>query len=296
MVGYVYCRNRYRAMNMHKKNYYEDFFLRIQDKEWISELPKTEIPYRVRIIFQKEDWGRVGYIYHKLRHPFGYPESLGIERLDKFRYIDDLGHPIFDILGVKFFYIDKKASVFLKDNKKVNDSVFLNQDVMPLVYIADRVKLFKDDAELLGAVYKGKDEMKNVVYFSRENIGDDANLFSNLLNTKQPIDSIAKFTSIVYKSNKVEFSINSPRDAIIILSEPWLPPWQASVDGKRTKIYQAYGIIQAILIPKGSHFVRFEYTFPVYLIFVSVISQIAILFFSILIFIKNKIPTPLKVF
>lgn len=291
IVAYVYCSNRFQAYGLAKQDLYKHSFLRLQDQKWISQLPKTEIPYRI-LILGPDVYGEegevnreTGYVYNKLRHPFGYCGSTSIYRLNKFRAIDNLNHPIFDLLGVKFFYKKEKGknlnSDYLKYIDMADSQVLVNQNVLPLIFAANKIKVFKDNPQLLEALYKGEDRLKNTVYLSADDLGEETELFSKFSNIISDETPKIRLDSVVYKSNKVEFSILAPSDIILVLSEPWLPFWKASIDGKETKIHQAYGILQAISVPKGSHSVRFNYTFPIYLIFISTISQIVLIFLAV---------------
>lgn len=45
----------------------------------------------------------------------------------------------------------------------------------------------------------------------------------------------------------------------VILPDPWYPAWHAWVDGRRTRIFRAYGALRMVPVPAGVHTVRMAY-------------------------------------
>lgn len=62
-----------------------------------------------------------------------------------------------------------------------------------------------------------------------------------------------------YQESKVVLKVESSGDAMLFLSEVYYPEWKAYVDGKETKIYQAFGLFRSIYLPKGKHIVEFRW-------------------------------------
>ncbi len=300
LVSYVYCGNRYQAMDHITKDWYNECFLRVKDQGWIKKLPKTEIPYRVKVFAFGE--GRrgasnreMGYVYNKIREPFGYGGSIGIARLLDFCETINGFHPIYSILGVRFFCLSKDQ---YKGGAKTaggdeEGMLLYNDYALPLIFPRTNAKIFNTDDELLAALRKGDNEIRRLVYFSRQDLKGDADLLNQFYQTdKDYQEPDVKISAVNYKPDKVEFLAFVQRDTIMVLSEPWLPPWRALIDGKITRIYQAYGIIQAIIIPKGTHSVRFEYTFPRHLIYVSCAGQLAALLFVLFFALRSRKTRP----
>lgn len=49
------------------------------------------------------------------------------------------------------------------------------------------------------------------------------------------------------------------RPGLLVLGDTWYPGWQATVDGKETKIYPANYVMRAVVLPAGKHRVEFRY-------------------------------------
>jgi hypothetical protein len=83
---------------------------------------------------------------------------------------------------------------------------------------------------------------------------------SNILQTFKASDAgsieIKKFTP-----EDLLFDIKTIRDnETLQFSDSFYPGWKATIDGKKTNIYMADGLVKAVVIPKkGEHLVRFYY-------------------------------------
>jgi len=62
-----------------------------------------------------------------------------------------------------------------------------------------------------------------------------------------------------YTPNKLAVRVKTEKPGMLFLSDPYYIGWNASIDGKDTKIYYADHAFRAILVPKGVHTVLFTY-------------------------------------
>ena len=46
---------------------------------------------------------------------------------------------------------------------------------------------------------------------------------------------------------------------MVILSQTFFPGWKASVDGRETSLYEAYGALQGVVVDAGAHRIDFRY-------------------------------------
>jgi hypothetical protein len=46
---------------------------------------------------------------------------------------------------------------------------------------------------------------------------------------------------------------------MIVLSQTFFPGWKAEVDGRRGRLYEAYGVLQGVVVDAGSHRIEFRY-------------------------------------
>ncbi|HMQ55277.1 MAG TPA: YfhO family protein, partial [Anaerolineae bacterium] len=57
----------------------------------------------------------------------------------------------------------------------------------------------------------------------------------------------------------LSLSVSTPTPALLVLSEPYYPGWQATVDGQSAPILRANYLLRAIPVPAGEH--RIELVF-----------------------------------
>jgi hypothetical protein len=62
-----------------------------------------------------------------------------------------------------------------------------------------------------------------------------------------------------YEPNRVTVETQSSRPGFLLLLDTHYPGWEASVDGRTTRIYRADYNFRAVSLPKGSHTVTFAY-------------------------------------
>ena len=84
-----------------------------------------------------------------------------------------------------------------------------------------------------------------------------------------------------YQPAEVEIRAEAPTPGLLVLSDTYYPGWQATVDGRAVPILRANGVMRAVFVDAGEHWVRFAYepsTFRVgLLISISAIVSAAIL-------------------
>lgn len=45
---------------------------------------------------------------------------------------------------------------------------------------------------------------------------------------------------------------------MVILSDTWFPGWRAWVDGRRTRIHEAYAVVRGVVVDGGAHRIEFR--------------------------------------
>ena len=77
-------------------------------------------------------------------------------------------------------------------------------------------------------------------------------------NTTSPLEGNVRVDN--YDHQDVALTVRASRPAWLVTSDTWYPGWEARVDGVTTPIYPANLSGRAILVPAGTHQVRFTYT------------------------------------
>ncbi len=75
-----------------------------------------------------------------------------------------------------------------------------------------------------------------------------------------PHDSIAGAAHIVaYGTNEVAVETHASAPALLVLSDTWYPGWEADVDGSASPVLRADHTMRAVVVPEGTHTVRFHF-------------------------------------
>lgn len=140
-----------------------------------------------------------------------------------------------------------------KLQKIPNTNLYLNKSVMPRVFTTYAYEKFNRPDELFSALLSDTtgEKMRNFVY-----------LYNQIPKFKNPEKLPAAKSSVVvkeYKNKKITIDVNMGADGFLVLSDIWYPGWEASVDGKETRVLQAYHALRAVQVPKGVHEIVFKY-------------------------------------
>lgn len=80
-----------------------------------------------------------------------------------------------------------------------------------------------------------------------------------LLLPTLPSDAQDEITIAIRKPMQIRIKTRLDAEGLLVLSEVNYPGWQAYVNGRATRIYEAYGILRAVLLPAGESVVEFRY-------------------------------------
>jgi uncharacterized membrane protein YfhO len=62
-----------------------------------------------------------------------------------------------------------------------------------------------------------------------------------------------------HAADTVTIDADLDRPGLLVLGDAFYPGWQASVDGRETKIYPANYVMRSVILPTGKHRVVFRY-------------------------------------
>lgn len=62
-----------------------------------------------------------------------------------------------------------------------------------------------------------------------------------------------------YGANRLEYSVETSSDAVLVVTDSFFPGWNAYVDGEPRRVVQVNHAFRGVVVPKGSHSVSFLY-------------------------------------
>jgi uncharacterized membrane protein YfhO len=119
-------------------------------------------------------------------------------------------------------------------------------------------------------VYKNKDAyprtffVKNIVSTKNDikalfenDLSKTAILSDNSVKNMNGL-SIGKAEITKYSDNSVYIKTSNKDKGFLVFSDVYYPTWNATIDGKTTKIYQTNHAFRGIFVPKGNHTIVFH--------------------------------------
>jgi membrane protein YfhO len=119
---------------------------------------------------------------------------------------------------------------------------------MPLASAGQQPRFRDDKTNLLGVVHKLFDP-RTMVYLQ-----NDDRQFVTVTNKTD-----AKVISQRWRAHKIEVEVEATEPSLVVIAQTYYRPWQAFVDGARTRIVRANYAFQALQVPAGRHSVRLVY-------------------------------------
>jgi hypothetical protein len=161
-------------------------------------------------------------------------------------------------LGVRFVLAPNRPRLRTPGLRPIatQDGVTLyeNPSLMPRAFLVRDAIVVGDTAEALRRASSPKFDPNERVLVDR------------LPRLGTPIPAAPALASSVrlrrYEPRRVELDVATPVPAVLVLADSWYPGWRVEVDGRRAEILRANAVMRGVLLPAGSHAVRFLFDPP----------------------------------
>ncbi len=174
--------------------------------------------------------------------PFGYNRIITPHNFQS---------PIIDLLNVKYVLAltdldsPKLELVFQEGQTRVYE----NKNVFPRAFMVYDYQLAKNKQEVIDLLMKTEIDLTKTVVLEELPQGFDLIEGENEVTIKD------------YQENQVVVNVKTNQKGILILTDSFYPGWQATINGGQTKIYLVNYNFRGIIVPKGTHEVRFKYEY-----------------------------------
>jgi hypothetical protein len=197
-----------------------------------------------------------------------FVEGLSENRWDAISYIPDAvlkaSDRRIDMLNVKYLVLTPKAPEFsqftaLERFTEVFNNgyvaIFENKHVLPRAFAVPASGI-----EVLGNTAAELERVRNTSFDPERSV-----ILSELpaAQTLRVETSATPFRSQVEiidsQLNQISLRATSSTTAALVLSQTWFPGWKATIDGEQVPVLRANAALTGILLPAGSHEVRFMF-------------------------------------
>ncbi len=179
--------------------------------------------------------------------------------------------PILDAMNVKYVLAGQDGARRLASDPKYEHvtslpgtEVFSNRSVLPRFYIVSQVSRVSS-----------ADQARRLLSKNEVDLRDTALVYDpvNLVAPREPGNS--NVTVLSYLPNSLDLEVNTPSEALLVLSEAFYPGWRAWIDAQEVPIHETNVAFRGVVLPGGRHHVRMQF-FPVILIVGAGISLLAL--------------------
>jgi hypothetical protein len=125
--------------------------------------------------------------------------------------------------------------------------VFRNSDALPRSWTAHDVFLVKTEQDALGQLGSPIDQLKRQVVLLEH---------PGTLEKCPAADSVEV---VSHGQSTVLLRATMACKGLVILADTFFPGWSVTIDGAPSQIHNAYGLFRAVVVPSGTHVIKFHY-------------------------------------
>lgn len=131
--------------------------------------------------------------------------------------------------------------------------VYENLDCLPRFFFVHKSVQFDGLEPLLDSLSRADLETIRSAVFVMSNV--------NLPEAADSLDSVApgQIEALTYSADHIVLSVNTPANAVLVVTNNWSPYWKAKIDGSSSDIIPVYGAFQGVYVPEGQHLVELNY-------------------------------------
>jgi len=138
--------------------------------------------------------------------------------------------------------------------------IYLNDGYFPRAFIAHHAEVVPDGDAALARLADPTFDRRNVVVLEETPSSEEVLPGTGYLVERETVEITD------YRLNSVTLRAHSEDPGYLVLADAYYPGWQATVDGKKTQVYQADFILRAVYLSPGDHQVRFFFRPPSFIV------------------------------
>ena len=178
------------------------------------------------------------------------PEKASI-RIKKITFIDQEKEKFYPLHELKSLLSNQSRWRYVEDIHET--SIYENKDVLPRVWLVPQVITLTPE-EIIHTI-KTSSLPDNNIYQPQKMALVEENLDFQV----SEFDSQAQAKIISNTPTTIDIETKSLTSSFLVLSDTYYPGWQATIDGKKTKIFLTNYVARGIVLPPGNHIVKFEF-------------------------------------
>ncbi len=246
-----------------------------QPPEWHTQLPAVVQAIKADAAGSPGEPFRV-YNEFRLYDNYGVPFELedlwGASPLRPARYDQFLAPPMpiertWELLNVKYVITWRQElylpSTIIYQEPAADGTTYVHRlnSVGPRAWLVSRAEIADDEASLQKIADPNFDRWS--IALLEERASELANLRIGEFTNDAPADDATRnsqhISLVTRHSSLVTYRVSTPAPALLLLSEPDYPGWQAAVDGQPAPVLRADFVLRAVPVPAGEHTVELRF-------------------------------------
>ena len=176
----------------------------------------------------------------------------GATRIGHYSVLRSADSRLLDLMNVQYMVTDKELDgrwklVFEEQDSTIR--VYRNRHVLPRAFIVHQAEYATNPDAALARLLEDTFDLRTKVILEG--------------TTPDPVSDVSSETGqtriVRYEPERVVIETDTPADGFLVLTDTYMPGWQAQVDGQPTELYIADYAFRAVRVPAGQHRIEFVY-------------------------------------
>ena len=184
----------------------------------------------------------------------GHVSALVLQRYYNLSMAPSYPAALWDLMGVKYMIVDRRQTcpgyVRVFDGKQLE--ICENGSVLPRAFVVHRAEVLPSEQAVLERLLDDDFDPSRAVILEEE----PSSAIDRAISSESDLHGAEIVT---YSPDRVVIEADLKADGFLVLSDTYYPGWEALVDGREAKIYQADYLFRAISVEQGNHIIEFRY-------------------------------------
>jgi hypothetical protein len=184
----------------------------------------------------------------------GHVSALVLQRYYNLSMVPRYPAALWNLMGVKYMLVEKGQTcpgyVRVFDGKQLE--ICENGSVLPRAFVVHRAEVLPSEQAVLERLLDDDFDPSRAVILEE----DPSSAIDRAISSESDLHGAEIVT---YSPDRVVIEADLKADGFLVLSDTYYPGWEALVDGREAKIYQADYLFRAISVEQGNHIIEFRY-------------------------------------